>query len=104
MSESKSLLELAEDEMRERLEDEKQRKSIPHYTLAQIVKTLDKAEDHTPEVEDEERDVIEVITSLGLPVEKKIELLTEELKRVQDRGFRLLDAIGALKNDAVQLP
>ena len=95
MSESKSLLELAESEMRDRLEDDKLRKSIPHYTLAQIVKTLDRAEDHTPEVVDEERDVVEVIMSLGLPEEKKRQLLEQELVRVDALRDRIFDALSA---------
>ena len=82
--------------MRERLEDEKQRKSIPHYTLAQIVKTLDKKDDGPADIEPEERDTVEVILSLGLPDEKKRELLAVELTKVYERRQRILEAIEVL--------
>lgn len=96
MNESKSLLELVDDEMRERLENPARRSTIPDYTLAQMHKALEKTETPTSEVETEERDTVEVILSLGLPEEKKRELLAEELTKVYERRQQILDAIEVL--------
>lgn len=93
MSESeKSLLELVEDELRERLEDDGKRRSIPHYTLAQMHKVLEKSEG--PEIpEGESLSMLEVILEAQLPVERKREMLVDELKRVQDYALQVTAAL-----------
>ena len=80
----KSTLELAEQELRRRLENPIAAKDIPGGQLATLFVNLQKAE-KPPEDEDTgpQKSVLELVRDADLPVERKRELIRVEVKRLR---------------------
>ena len=96
MSDQRSLLELATDEMKDRLTNEARRRAMPDYTLARVIGILEKTTSPVADDETEEPDFLDIVTASGLPIEKKREMLAEELTRLYERRQKILDAVEAL--------
>lgn len=90
----RSLEELAEKELRRRLEDPEEAKKLAGTGLLNLVVLIQKQKE--PEKvtdEDVDLDVLEVIRNTDLPEHRKQELITEEIALMEVRKQELLDAL-----------
>ena len=80
----KSTLELAEQELRRRLENTVEAADIPGGQLATLYVNLSKAE-KPPEDEDTgpQKSVLELVRDADLPAERKRELIAAEVRRLR---------------------
>ena len=97
------VIELAVQEMGERMSDKDRRAQVPDHVLIKFVAEANKtaerraAEKERLLEEQQSRDEVEVILDSPLPVDKKRTLLEALLGRVEKRRNQILDLIGEME-------
>ncbi len=82
---------LIEDELLRRLQDPKAAAELPAHSLARLYDSVTKAKKPDEKEEDTvEQDILEILENTDLPADRKLELITKERERLNER----IDTLG----------